>query len=131
MDKSQKDRLCLNIWLDESNLIWREGNIYTAHEIAQIVPLANKDRTYEKFLYKNKWILDFWPNAVRIKPTKILSVKCCSPIIRLLEKIAYRLQYFYMKKKITRETVTPTRAIFHPEDWGQVVLDRLKTHLVE
>ena len=27
-----------------------------------------------------------------------------------------------MKPKITREVVTPTRAIFHPNDWGKKVL---------
>ena len=60
-DRNQRDALCLNMWLDESDLIWKKSdrNIYTAHEIAQIVPLVNKDKTYEKFLYQNKWILDF------------------------------------------------------------------------
>ncbi|MFI5205628.1 MAG: hypothetical protein ACHQVK_01690, partial [Candidatus Paceibacterales bacterium] len=28
-DKNQKDRLCLNMWLDESDLTWQERNIYT------------------------------------------------------------------------------------------------------
>src|SRR3972149_10240994 len=67
-DLIQKDKLCLNMWLDESDLTWKKSdrNLYTAHEIAQIVPLVNKDKTYEKFLHQNKWVLDFWPNAVRI-----------------------------------------------------------------
>lgn len=55
--KNQKDRLCLNIWLDEADLAWEKGdrNLYTAHEIAQIVTLINKDKTYEKFIYQNSW----------------------------------------------------------------------------
>ena len=63
-DKNQKDKLCLNMWLDENDLVWRERNIYTAHEIAQIVPLVDKMKTYERFISANSWIKRFWPNAV-------------------------------------------------------------------
>lgn len=122
----QKDKLCLNMWMDEADLAWRKGdrNIYTAHEIAQVLPLVNKDNTYEKFLFKNKWILEFWPNAVKI-------ANCESKISRsrsgkgLLERVSYRIQLNHMKSKITREIVTPTRAIFHPQDWGKVIVERL------
>jgi predicted nucleotidyltransferase len=125
-DKDQKDKLCLNIWLDESALSWsiKDRNLYTAHEIAQIVPLVNKEKTYEKFLWQNKWILDYWPNSVRIKNLK-LRIKNSSPGINIIEKLAFELQYSYMKNKISREVVTPTRAVFHPRDWGKVVLSRL------
>lgn len=135
--KNERDALCLNMWLDESDLIWRRNdrNIYTAHEIAQIVPLINKDKTYEKFIFKNKWVLDYWPNSMRIQDTKILRYKdnriknLVSSIQYLtsnqIEKLAYDLQRYYMKKKITRELVTPTRALFHPQDWGKIVIKRL------
>lgn len=128
-DKNQKDKLCLNIWIDEADLIWpkKDRNLYTAHEIAQILPLVNKGQTYESFLKKNKWILNYWPNAVRIKLTKALIANRYILFTRFLEKIAYRLQYRHMKSKITREVITPTRALFHPQDWGQVVLDRIKS----
>lgn len=126
----QKDKLCLNIWLDESDLIWskKDRNIYTAHEIAQIIPIVNKDKTYELFLIENKWILNFWPNAVHldknlntISPCFLLFSK--SPI----EKLAFKLQYQYMKNKITREVITPTRALFHPRDWAKVVINKLSS----
>lgn len=127
LDDNQRDALCLNMWLDESDLVWDKSdrNLYTAHEIAQIVPLVNKEKTYEKFLRCNRWILEYWPNAVEIqiyKDTKILCKK-----INFIEKIAYKLQYLYMKPKITREVVTPTRAIFHPNDWGKIVLSKLSS----
>ncbi len=140
-DNHQKDELCLNMWIDESDLPWKKSdrNIYTAHEIAQILPLVNKNNTYEKFLFKNKWILDFWPNAAKLHDTRILGYKDTrkrNPVSQYLsilvskpiEKIAYKLQYDYMKSKITREVITPTRAFFHPQDWGRVVLDRLRTY---
>jgi len=122
-DKAQKDKLCLNMWLDENDLIFRDRNLYTAHEIAQVFPLVNKNKTYEKFLYKNKWILNFWPNAVKIVNCK-LKIENSSRGMNIFELIAYKLQHLYMKSKITREVITPTRALFHPQDWGKVVLSR-------
>lgn len=134
-DHNQKDKLCLNMWLDESDLVWKKSdrNLYTSHEIAQIVPLVNKSNTYEKFLFQNKWILNFWPNSVKIERTayrlqrtgKNLYAKTYTLLPVLLEKLAYKIQYWYMEKKITREEITPTRALFHPQDWGKVVLSRL------
>lgn len=127
-DKNQKDKLCLNIWLDENHLLWnpKKRNIYTAHEIAQIKPLVNKDKTYQRFLSKNSWINDYWPNAV--KTMKVETSKSStknSLTSRFFEKFAYLLQYNYMKKNITQEVVTLTRALFHPVDWGKFVLQKL------
>lgn len=132
-DRNQKNKLCLNMWMDENNLIWRSPrNIYTAHEIAQIMPLVNKNKTYEKFLYKNRWILKFWPNSVRaIKPPRDKVTEKYNFllfVISFVENIAYKIQYLYMRKKITRELVTPTRAIFHPHDWGNVIISRLNNN---
>jgi D-beta-D-heptose 7-phosphate kinase/D-beta-D-heptose 1-phosphate adenosyltransferase len=134
-DLREKDKLCLNLWMDESDLIWKkkDRSIYTAHEIAQILPLVNKDGTYEKFLRCNRWILKFWPNAVRSERLvdsdqrleKKLLANYYSLITLFIEKMAFKLQYNYMRGKITKEIVTPTRAIFHPQDWGKVVLLRL------
>jgi len=131
-DKNQKDKLCLNMWMDECDLVWKKNdrNVYSAHEIGQILPLLNKNAVYEKFLQKNRWILEFWPNSVRILGSKnrAKSQKDSSPLslfLISLERFACWFQYQHMKSKITRETVTKTRAFFHPQDWGRVVLDRL------
>ena len=125
-DKNQKDKLCLNMWMDESDLVWkkRDRNVYSAHEIGQILPLINKDKTYEKFLQKNAWILKFWPNSVKIEVSKH-GIRTNKPVFNIFEKIAFLLQRQYMNSKMTREVVTPTRALFHPQDWGRVILDRL------
>ncbi len=143
-DKIEKDKLCLNIWLDEKDLGWKskQRNLYTAHEIAQIVPLVNKDESYEKFIFKNKWILDFWPNSVEKKymvyKRSLASQGSGSKSHRgkdqyttynilnsWLENVCFQIQYKYMKPKMSRESVTPTRALFHPQDWSSIVLQRL------
>lgn len=132
-DENQKDKLCLNMWLDESNLSWpaKDRNPYTAHEIAQIIPLIDKQGNYQQLLWKNKWIRQFWPNAVRIQEQRGQKIKK-SQFLSLgnlfwgfIELAAMKLQFWYMRKKITREKISPTRAIFHPHDWGKVVLARL------
>lgn len=132
----QKDKLCLNMWLDESDLIFRKRNIFTAHEVTQIIPIVNKDKTYEKLLWKNRWVLDYWPRAVTRKylvsgtkyqvSKKSLIHNTLNLLLNtVIEPIVYKLQYRYMRSKITRETITKTRAIFHPYDWSAEVLKRL------
>ena len=127
--QGERDKLCLNIWLDESDLIWnkKDRNIYSAHEIGQIRPLVNKDKTYENFLRANQWILKFWPNAVKISGDKDIKLKVIKKeyFISFLEKFAYWIQYRHMKSRITREVVSPSRALFHPQDWGKIILSRL------
>ena len=117
-DKEEKDKLCLNIWLDEGDLNWRKKNIFIAHEICQIIPLVNKDKTYEKFLWQNKWVLGFWPKAVKIRKVSTGVAGQAWLIAPIVERLAFWIQYQYMRSKITRETVTKSRALFHPIDWS-------------
>ena len=137
--KEEKDMLCLNIWMDESDLVWRERNIFTAHEIAQVIPLINRNETYEKFLSQNAWIKEFWPNAVMRKggngkysrPILISSLRSLFGFLFFIlffffEPLACFLQKLYMKKKVTREVITPTRAVFHPKDWSGNVLSKME-----
>jgi predicted nucleotidyltransferase len=129
-EKSTKDKLCLNIWLDENDLVWskKSRNIYTSHEISQIIPLINKDQTYEKFLSKNNWVADYWPNATSAKAGKEKRREKKGVEIKLIESLARRAQYWYMKDKITRETITPTRALFHPVDWASFISLKLEPY---
>lgn len=131
--KDEKDALCLNMWLDESDLTWRkrERNIFTAHEMAQIVPLVNKKDTYEKMMFLNKWLLDYWPNFTKIVGYKEKVMSLDSTLLSLffdfLNLVCFSLQYLYMKSKITRELVTLARAIFHQNDWSKVVIKKLNS----
>lgn len=134
-DQEEKDKICLNIWIDESNLSWdkNERNVYTAHEIAQAVPLVNKDKIYERFLWQNRWIRNYWPKAVSVHRTNnkqqrvflcsVFYVVCC-----LFEPLARFFQFWYMRGKITREEVSSKKALFHPSDMSTTVLSRLKKY---
>ena len=131
-DRQQKNKVCINIWLDELDLSWPKSkrNIYTAHEIAQIKSVLNRSQTYKKFINANSWVKRYWPNAIKTD-AKILSNKdikndFMNDLISLLNNLAFRLQYLYMKPKITNETITSTRALFHPRDWSQNIARKLK-----
>lgn len=127
-DKEQKDKLCLNIWLDEGVLTWdkNERNIYSAHEIAQAIPIVDKGNIYQSFLQKNKWILDYWPNSVRIVRINEKQKREINKT-SLLEKVCFWIQYSYMKRKITKEKVGLHRAIFHPRSWKENIIQKLST----
>jgi len=124
-DSDEKDKLCLNMWLDESDLYFNKQNVFTSHEIAQIVPLINKNKTYEVLLFTNSWIFNFWPKAC-IKP-KVYLREIKKTNQNVLEFIAFNLQKIYMKSKKSREVVSETRAFFHPFDWGKKVIHELES----
>lgn len=129
--RDEKDKLCLNIWLDETNLVWKKKNIYTAHEIAQIIPLVDKEKTFKKFINKNKWVKDYWPNALKLGRKRRKKVKKdgeskLSSIFSVFESLARKLQFAYMKKKITNETVGKKIALFHPVDWSDYILNKIE-----
>ena len=133
---NQKDKMCLNIWIDEKDVAWERSsqNIFTAHEIAQIEPLFDRGGVYRNIMEKNKWLKRYWPNAVQKKyftkkaTDNLYSNTFMLPFL-LLEPLSRKIQMVYMKNKITRETVTPTKALFHPVDWSSIVVDRLQNRL--
>jgi hypothetical protein len=63
-DKEVKDKICLNMFLDEEHLTLpqNEQNLFTAHEIYQLKILWQKENIYQKFLKENQWCKKFLPN---------------------------------------------------------------------
>ena len=56
------NRLCLNLWLDETTLAIKLQNLYIAHEVCQARPVFDRDNTYQKFIAANLWYKQFLPN---------------------------------------------------------------------
>lgn len=125
--KKQKDKACLNIFLDESDLKVSDQNIYTAHEIAQMKVIYDSDNTYFKLLKANKWIKRFLPNWL---PEHIESQKIKIPtanstayfLVDKLEEVLKNFQLNYMKGKVTSEKITGTQLFFHPKSTQRQVL---------
>jgi hypothetical protein len=63
-DKEAKDKICLNMFLDETHLAVpkKERDLFSAHEVCQLKVIWEKDNLYQKFLKKNQWIKEFLPN---------------------------------------------------------------------
>lgn len=126
-DKKAKDKLCLNLWLDEKHLSFEQHqDVYTAHEILQIKPLFTRGATYRRLLEENSWLGEFFPNAqgellknaynLESRSSENLFVSLSQLVLRTADFPAYLLQKWYMKKKRTREIIEPGRALFHPRD---------------
>lgn len=141
-DEITKDKICLNMIIDETSLRVSDHNLYVAHEILQAKPLLNIDHTYEKFIHLNDWTKLFLPKAFRtigkkidVKYTaKIVKPNILSYIFDMADNLLFKIQYQYMKPKITRETVEKTRVLFHPRDTTKMVMqefnNRIKKYLV-
>lgn len=63
-DKEIKDKICLNMFLDEAHLgvPKKEQDLFSAHEVCQLKPLWEREGVYQKFLKKNQWVKQFLPN---------------------------------------------------------------------
>lgn len=56
------DTVCPNYFLAESALGYERPNLYAAHEMTQMVPLAGMV-VYRRMLRLNPWVADYLPNA--------------------------------------------------------------------
>jgi hypothetical protein len=58
----QGDLICPNFFLSERALTFSERDLYTAHELVQMVPLVGPE-TYTAMRHANAWTAAFLPNA--------------------------------------------------------------------
>ena len=120
--KTAPDKVCLNLWLDIKNLKLKIKNLYIAHEILQAKCIFDRGGIQYQFLKQNSWMKSFLPNTFR-KSYQVLSVKYhakpiihnTNPIIQILNRLLFILQYLYMKPKMTTEKVGIGFAFFHPK----------------
>lgn len=63
--RNDKNGVCLNLFFEERDLAipLQKQTSYVAHEVLQMKPVVNKDRTYERFLKANEWVKQFYPNV--------------------------------------------------------------------
>jgi hypothetical protein len=139
--QTNNNAICLNLWLDESSLAIPadQHNLYTAHELAQMKPVVNRNVTYEKIMWENRWGRKYLANAWkrlegwqvnRSKKPNILAFQPYSLFnpFNLLNILAFNLQFRYMKSKMTNERVSTHSAFFHPGNRTDTILseyDRL------
>lgn len=123
---SGKDLLCLNLLMDRDHLPLapKRQDIYTAHEILQLVPIVNKYQTYELFLEKNAWLKKYLANGFIKKQYKEKIPYRLAIFITVLlafEKTSMWLQLLYMKKHKTIEETTSQFIAFHPYNYRDTI----------
>lgn len=119
-EKVVKDKICVNMIMELDNLCLAEKNIYTAHEIAQVKILINKNQTFERFIHCNVWIKKYIPNYAAWGLSRFVpgndQRSSFDAFFLLLNRACFYLQYLYMKNHITQEKVSLHKAKFHPDD---------------
>ena len=136
---SARNHICLNLWLDKQALIIPadQRNLYTAHELAQMKPIFNKDNTYERMMWENRWGRRYLANAWgRLKGWQVNRLKkprfsAFQPFslfnpFNLLNLLAFRLQLWYMRPKMTTERVSLHAAFFHPGNRAADIFTRFE-----
>ncbi len=136
------NKVCLNLFFDEKDLSVPQfkHSLYVAHEVLQMKPIINKDRTYEKFLEANKWVKKFFPNTLildskvkrqkaklqfKIKNLVFLKIifNFSLLIFNLIELLLKKIQLLLINRRKTKEIIMPTQLWFHPDDFEK----KLKT----
>lgn len=131
-EKKVSNKICLNMIIDDSALAFSKerNDLYTAHEIGQILPIFNKNKTYEKLIVSNAWIKNFLPNVFtqRQKVPFVSNASLVNSAVNYLlgifkiEFLTRTIQFWYMKKHITTETILNNFLAFHPYDYKAHVM---------
>lgn len=122
--------VCPNMFVAVDNLCLprEKHNLFSAHEVAQVKVLLNRDQTYELFMKANVWVKACLPNLKTVSNTRKNSNNI-SFLLVPLNLIFYFLQFMYMKRKITKEEVKINIARFHPNDKSSFVQTVYKLRL--
>lgn len=98
---------CLNYFIDSVNLEIPDKNIFTATEIAFLLPMYNYP-LYREFMDKNDWVRDEFPNFIRrngdigIRPSAIkntLEKIFNNRVGQYLDELSYSIIVGFWKKK--------------------------------
>lgn len=95
--------VCPNFLVAESNLAMSERDHFTAHELAQLVPLWG-DSAYAELLEQNAWFSDFLPNHRGRGPATISRSRGLGHRLEglLRQPIFDRFERWEMQRKIAR-----------------------------
>lgn len=132
-DKKVSDKVCLNMIVGEDRMRLPQNlrNLYTAHEIIQLMPIMERKKSYEKFIKANKWVEDFMPNSVKNSEnhivnspketlwTHLLKLILNMPFIEISAKL---FQTSLIKRNLTKEIIEDNFIALHPKDYKKLIL---------
>jgi hypothetical protein len=105
--------LCPNFLISADHLRLSERNLYTAHEVAQMIPLTPTP-WYQAFLNANRWVSNFLPNALPARPAaeaardlpparRIVSSVLSTPLFNPIERWEMRRKMRRLAARYERE----------------------------
>lgn len=142
--KWQGHKICPNYFLSERALILEDRNLFSAHELAQMVPLADHN-IYQQMNTVNTWVRSYLPNAeiasphYEIEPTSGYWLKSLFEAV-FNTPFGTMLENWEMHRKLRRfRAIGGTETLFnadcckgHFEHHGQRILNaynaRLRIH---
>jgi hypothetical protein len=77
---------CVNYFVDENHLEIEEKNIFTATELASIVPLYGKNSYVQLMTRNDQWLRSFFPNY-RMRSTQNVIPESTSTFKRIVERV--------------------------------------------
>lgn len=90
---------CMNYYIDEQDLVIHEKNIYTATEVATLMPLHG-ETVFEQFYSANGWTRDYLPNkCLRVATAKPVKSSLFKKFVEWLfnNRMGYSLDNMLMK----------------------------------
>ncbi len=132
-EKRAQNKVCLNLFFDESSLFIQKKyhTNYMAHEVLQMVPILDVNRSYRRFLLRNDWIRVFCPNVdpksyypYHFSPERYVSKESKNDqkvMGRAIEAFLKKIQIWYMRKPIGDERIEKGQLWFHPRDYSRII----------
>ncbi len=125
------NKICLNLFFEETGLKIhaQKRSKFVAHEVLQMKPLADKQKTHSRFLGANSWVFKLFPNAARstdkfltpsepLRSRKVRSRKnLLSSLADLIELTLKKLQLALINRHKTSEIIGQKQLWFFPDDF--------------
>jgi hypothetical protein len=114
---NSRKRFCVNYFIDSAHLTIEEKNLFTATELATVIPLFSYS-LYTELQHHNTWLKKFFPNyEFRSGETEVFSErKSLTKILEwVLEPIAYPLERLSMA--LTFNRWKKLYGHYHPDDF--------------
>ena len=144
-DKKVADKICLNMLISEDNLEFSKDrkDLYTAHEIVQMIPIFNRNKTFEKFMSKNLWVKEYMPNSFDEVRDKRISAKGGSAsgrkdkkqpavinyLLLTIEFLVKEIQLWYIRRHTEKEIILGGILAFHPIDYKSEIMEAFEKKL--
>lgn len=112
-----KDEFCFNLWLDIVGIAVpkKRQSLKNAMDLVMMVPILNKNQTYERFVAENSWVKKYLATGYGQinKKTKIVNLKS-KKMDYLINLIMFAGQVAFMLMRGRVDEVGLRKAFFHP-----------------